>query len=401
MNLFLLATFVYRFANGLLFLAVAWNLVRSANGGAVALAVSAIGEFLPAVIAAPFARRLLERVNSGKLTLRGIAGLCACALAFTPFLHHPVALLIINFMVLSIFFLLEGAWDALLATIAGSLAARKSDRLNARQSAATQAGLMLGGLPLGLLVRHGGDAMPFFAAAILYVAALLLFAVPALRRVVWNETLPRATGARAATMIDGVCVAPPTAWTVLLTLALVWPCLTLVNMVLPLVANSKGHGAVEHAAVLDAAIGLGMACIGIAYEKVVNLAEPIRRALIIALACCVPLPFVALLAMPYWLPLLALAFFLCGVGFGLLRVSLRKQLIATQPAHRVGQIVASCNAYGFPVLAVLALLYAQSWQRGVFVPLAAFSAMAFIGVMATLDVRRPNVAPESATPDVG
>lgn len=103
MNLFLLATFIYRFANGLLFLAVAWNLVTSAHGGAMPLAVSAIGGFLPAVIAAPFARRLLERVDVGRLTLWGMVALSVCALAFTLFLHLSVALLVINFAVLSIF----------------------------------------------------------------------------------------------------------------------------------------------------------------------------------------------------------------------------------------------------------------------------------------------------------
>ncbi|WP_248320567.1 MULTISPECIES: MFS transporter [unclassified Caballeronia] len=388
MNLFLLATFIYRFANGLLFLAVAWNLVTSAHGGAMPLAVSAIGGFLPAVIAAPFARRLLERVDVGRLTLWGMVALSVCALAFTLFLHLSVALLVINFAVLSIFFVLEGAWDALLATIASSLTESVSDRLNARQSAATQAGLMLGGLPLGWLVRLGGSATPFIAAAVLYVAALLLFTLPALRRIVWNEPRLLATEANAAAITKATESMPLTEWSVKTTLALVWPCLTLVNMVVPLVANSKGHGTVEHAAVLDAAIGLGMACIGVAYERVARLPTPMRRGFVAAAVCCVPLPFVVLLAAPYLLPVLALAFFVCGIGFGLLRVSLRRQLIATQPAHRVGQTVASCNAYGFPVLTVLALLYAQTWERGAFVPFVAFSAMAVIGGIATFDLRR-------------
>ncbi|VXC45520.1 Major Facilitator Superfamily protein [Burkholderia sp. 8Y] len=402
MNLFLLATFIYRFANGLLFLAVAWNLVRSANGGAMPLAISAIGGFLPAVIAAPFARRLLERVDTGGLTLWGMVGLCACALAFTPFLHHPGMLLAINFMVLSVFFILEGAWDALLATIASGLTPSESDRLNARQSAATQAGLMLGGLPLGLLVRLGGGTTPFFAAAMLYVVALSLFASPALQRVVWGETRRRGTGAKVAAKMDAAASTSRTAWTVIATLALVWPCLTLVNMVVPLVANSKGHGTVEHAAVLDAAIGLGMACIGVAYEWVAQWPTRMRRGLMTAAVCCVPLPFVVLLAFPYWLPVLALAFFLCGIGFGLLRVSLREQLIAIHPAHRVGQIVASCNAYGFPMLAIFALLYALSWERGAIVPLGAFFAMAVIGGIATLGSRRASaVQRKSTAADIG
>ncbi|NML33062.1 MFS transporter [Paraburkholderia antibiotica] len=379
MNLFLLATFVYRFANGLLFLAVAWSLVRSGDGGAMPLALSAIGGFVPAVVAAPFARRLLERVDTCKLTLWGIAGLCVCALSFVPLLHVPFAVLATNFVVLSIFFLLEGAWDALLAVIANGLPSAQGDKLNSRQSAATQAGLMLGGLPLGLLIRTGGSAAPFVAAAGLYVIALLLFALPALRRVTKSAQRKNADQTNAARTADSDTQAIKPAWTTLATLALVWPCLTLVNMVMPLVANSQGGGTVEHAAVLDASIGLGMACIGVAYEKLMRLPVRSQKYTILVALVFIPLPFFALLAMSYWLPVLGIAFFLCGVGFGMLRVSVRKQLIATQPAHRVGQIVASCNAYGFPVLALLALLYARSWQLGPFVPLAAFFAIAVIG----------------------
>jgi hypothetical protein len=74
-----------------------------------------------------------------------------------------------------------------------------------------------------------------------------------------------------------------------------------------------------------------------------------------------------------------LSFFLCGVGFGLFRVNARKQLIDTQPAQRVGQIVSTCNAYGFPVLMIGAWLYAITWSHGPVVPLAAFTVFALVG----------------------
>ena len=56
---FLLATLFYRLANGLLFLSVAWNLLRTAEDGAMSLAISSIAGFLPAVLIAPFAHRML------------------------------------------------------------------------------------------------------------------------------------------------------------------------------------------------------------------------------------------------------------------------------------------------------------------------------------------------------
>ncbi|SAK99985.1 MFS transporter [Caballeronia ptereochthonis] len=400
MNLFLLATFVYRFANGLLFLAVAWNLVRSGNGGAMPLALSAIGGFLPAVVAAPFARQLLERVDPRKLTLWGIAGLCASAVAFIPLLHVLFGVLAINFLVLSIFFLLEGAWDALLAATANRLPSKQGDTLNSRQSAATQAGLMLGGLPVGLLIRHGGIDAPFLAAAVLYIVTLLLFTHPSLRS---NSDETRRDLVKGASQPLTVLDEPPNApaWTTVATLALVWPCLTLVNMAVPLTANTQGHGTVEHAALLDAFIGLGMACIGVLYERLMRLSARWQRYVIVTAAAFMPLPFLALLTISYTLPVLCAAFFLCGIGFGMLRVSLRKQLIATQPARRVGQIVASCNAYGFPILAMLALLYARSWNFGPWVPLAAFFAMAVVGVSALLGGATAERVRSRATPEVG
>ncbi|SAK72102.1 Major Facilitator Superfamily protein [Caballeronia catudaia] len=398
--MFLLATFVYRFANGLLFLAVAWNRVRSGSGGAMSLALSAIGGFLPAVVAAPFARRLLERVDSRKITLWGIAGLCASAAAFVPILHLPLAVLAMNFLVLSIFFLLEGAWDALLAATANGLPLKQGDTLNSRQSAATQAGLMLGGLPVGLLIRHGGSDAPFLAAAVLYVFTLLLFAHPSLRRDA-DETRDNALeGASQLCAARGEPSNTP-AWTTIATLALVWPCLTLVNMAVPLTANTQGHGTVEHAALLDAFIGLGMACIGVLYERLICLSARWQRYITVTAAAFMPLPFLALLTISYALPVLCAAFFLCGIGFGMLRVSLRKQLIATHPARRVGQIVASCNAYGFPALAIFALLYARSWEFGPWVPLAAFFFMALIGVFALMGGAAEGRVRPSATPDVG
>lgn len=176
----------------------------------------------------------------------------------------------------------------------------------------------------------------------------------------------------------------PPAWPTLAALALVWPCLTLVNMVLPLIANVQGRGTVEHAAILDAAIGLGMGFIGVAYERLSCMSPRLRGYTIVATSLFMPLPFIVLSLLSYSLAPLAVCFFLCGVGFGMLRVDLRKELIATQPAHRVGQIVASCNGCGFPILAVLALSYAQSWEYGPFVPLVAFIAFAAIGLLATL-----------------
>jgi hypothetical protein len=155
-------------------------------------------------------------------------------------------------------------------------------------------------------------------------------------------------------------------------------------MAVPLVANSQGKGTVEHAALIDASIGLGMACIGLVYERLMRYPVRFQKSALVAASAFMPIPFVVLLTTPYWLPVLCITFFVCGIGFGLLRISLRKQLIATQPAYRVGQIVASCNAYGFPVLATLALLYARSWKLGPWIPLAAFLAIAGLGVLALL-----------------
>jgi hypothetical protein len=277
--------------------------------------------------------------------------------------------------------LLEGAWDTLLATIAVQLPAGQSDALNARQSAATQAGLMLGGLPLGLLTRAGGPALSFYVSAMLYAVAIaLLFLLPHLakQRDVQDD---HASALRATSQpaLPARPESPAVPWHMLLMLVMVWPCLTLVNMAMPLFANSYGKGTVEHAALLDAMIGFGMAFAALAYGVFGRMSARSQRYVTVICAACVPLPFLLLQVVGYQLLPLALSFFLCGVGFGLFRVNARKQLIATQPAQRVGQIVSTCNAYGFPVLMVGALLYALTWAHGPVVPLAAFAVFAFVG----------------------
>ncbi|MCW5235549.1 MFS transporter [Verminephrobacter eiseniae] len=382
---FLLATLSYRLANGLLFLSVAWNLVHGSDNGAMSLAISSIGGLLPAVLIAPFAKRWIERADSRTLTLTGIALLLVLSLLFVPFLQQPVAVLGINFALLLVFFLLEGAWDTLLATIAVQLPQGQSDALNAHQIAATQAGLMLGGLPLGLLIRLGGPALSFYVCALLYAIALLLL-LPRLARQVLGATVASTTD--IATLSPSV--APhesATPWHVLVTLAMVWPCLTLVNMAVPLLAHAYGNGTVEHAALLDAMIGLGMAFAGLAYGVFGRMTARQRQGVVLTCAAFIPLPFLLLQIAGYLLWPLAACFFFSGVGFGLCRVSVRKALIATQPAHRVGQIVFSCNAYGFPVLTVGALLYALSWSYGPVVPLIAFAVFAFAGGCTMLATR--------------
>jgi hypothetical protein len=392
--MFLVATFVYRFANGLLFLAVAWNLVRSAGGGAMALALSAIAGFLPAILVAPFARRLLARGDIRKMTIYGVGTLSIVALVFVVVHRWYVGVLIVNFFVLAIFFLLEGAWDGLLASIVKTLPAADGDKLNSRQSAATQAGLMLGGLPIGMLTRAGGAATPFIVASILYVVTILCFVLS--RRCVQS---PVSTVVPIEPVDqqepDFAHYNGPIGWPTLATLALVWPCLALVNMVVPLVANSQGNGTVEHAAILDAAIGLGMGFIGIAYERLISLRAGTYRLLTVGMAALVPLPFVALVLFPYALWPLAACFFLSGIGFGMFRISLRKQLITTQPAHRVGQIVASCNGFGVPVLALAALLYAQTWRVGPVIPLVIFVAF---GALAILSIKNGGLTGRALTP---
>ena len=391
---FLLATLFYRLANGLLFLSVAWNLVRTADDGAMSLAISSIAGFLPAVLIAPFAHRVLERVDSRKLTVVGIVGLLLLALAFVPVLRWPTAILVVNFLVLLVFFLLEGAWDTLLATLAGRLPPAQADALNARQSAATQAGLMLGGLPIGILMQLGGSALPFYVAAGLYVVAIVLLAGMSL--------LVPAPGSAAASAADKTPVAATKTlaavpWYVLLTLALVWPCLTLINMALPLLAHAFG-GAVEHAALLDAMVGLGMGTTGLLYGMFVRLERRSRQLAVVACIAFVPLPFILLATVGYSLWTLAVGFFLSGVGFALFRISVRKQLIATQAAHRVGQIVFRCNAFGFPILVAAALLYAVSWASGPVVPLVAFAAFALAGAKTMIGQHRPSQSARFVTP---
>ncbi|MCW5233879.1 MFS transporter [Verminephrobacter eiseniae] len=397
---FLLATLSYRLANGLLFLSVAWNLVRGSDNGAMSLAISSVGGLLPAVLIAPFAKRWIERADSRTLTLTGIALLLVLSLLFVPFLQQPVAVLGINFALLLVFFLLEGAWDTLLATIAVQLPQGQSDALNAHQSAATQAGLMLGGLPLGLLIRLGGPALSFYVCALLYAIAIaLLLLPPRLARQVLGATVANTTD--IATLSPSVAPhGSATPWHVLVTLAMVWPCLTLVNMALPLLAHAYGNGTVEHAALLDAMIGLGMAFAGLAYGVFGRMTARQRQGVVLTCAAFIPLPFLLLQIAGYLLWPLAACFFFSGVGFGLCRVSVRKALIATQPAHRVGQIVFSCNAYGFPVLTVGALLYALSWASGPVVPLIAFAVFAFAGgctMLATCDAQRQIEVPVQAT----
>lgn len=381
---FLLATFVYRFANGMLFLAVAWNLVTSSSNGAVPLAISAITGFLPALLIAPFAKRLLALGNSRGLVLQGIGGLLLAALALSVAVGYPLAMLVVNFFVLLVFFLLEGAWDALLATVAHRLPPEQAEKLNSRQSGATQAGLMLGGLPIGLLVQWGGAPLPFLVAAALYVLAIGIFLLPGLRALTRREA--SATVQQAARDASEAQL-PPVGWATLFTLALVWPCLTLVNMVMPLVVYAQAKG-VEQAAVLDACIGLGMAFIGITHERLHQLPESLKQRFTLLGALLIPLPFLAILLTEYSLVLLAGAFFLCGVGFGMFRIGIRKHLIDSQPAHRVGQIVTVCNGWGFPVLTVAALAYAYTWTLGPVVPLIAFSVFALVGLAASISPLR-------------
>lgn len=381
---FLLATLFYRLANGLLFLSVAWNLLRTAEDGAMSLAISSIAGFLPAVLIAPFAHRVLERVDSRKLTVAGIAGLLLLALAFVPVLLWPQAILAVNFLVLLVFFLLEGAWDTLLATQAGRLPPAQADTLNARQSAATQAGLMLGGLPIGILMQLGGAALPFYVAAGLYVVAIVLLAgMPLLE----PAPEPAAANTPGKTPVTGTLV--PVPWYVQLTLALVWPCFTLINMALPLLAHAFS-GAVEHAALLDVMVGLGMGATGLLYGMFSRLEQRGRQLAVAICIAFVPLPFILLATIGYSLWPLAAGFFLSGVGFALFRVSARKRLIATQAAHRVGQIVFSCNAFGFPILVAAAILYAVSWARGPVVPLVAFAAFALAGARTMLGQYQPS-----------
>ena len=298
------------------------------------------------------------------------------ALAFVPVLQWPKAILAVNFLVLLVFFLLEGAWDALLATLAGGLPPAQADTLNARQSATTQAGLMLGGLPIGILMQLGGAAMPFYVATGLYViSAVLLAGMPSL------ASAPVAADTSGKTPVNGTLV--PVPWHVRLTLALVWPCFTLINMALPLLAHAFS-GAVEHAALLDVMIGLGMGATGLLYGMFGRLERRGRRLAVTVCIAFVPLPFILLATIGYSLWPLAVGFFLSGVGFALFRVSARKRLITTQAAHRVGQIVFSCNAFGFPILVAVAFLYAVSWARGPIVPLVAFAAFALVGARTML-----------------
>lgn len=327
---YLTITALYRFICGGLILIINWELANPESTSDLALAT--ILSFVPAIFT-PFLIRLFFKNYSGSgLTKLSFLILFYIVIIITVCYRNALLLIILNFALWIVFFLLETSLEFWFSQLVEKKSEIFINKYSSLSMTINQVALMIGPLFVSIIVKFTTLRWIFLLYALIYL--LLYFAI---RKQNKNNQLPSND--------DEVHTKESVKFTHYFISMLMWPILGTINFMLPTFTAFKS-GEVHEVALLDCALGLGMALIGIILSKLQSN-NWLSLFFIISMAITV-----------MWyltegtLVMKLLLMLLFGFTFGSARIIFRKIIVTAYASHTVKHIYSLGNALGLPVLAL-------------------------------------------------
>ncbi|WP_436937470.1 hypothetical protein [Staphylococcus xylosus] len=330
MTNYLTITALYRFICGGLILIINWELANPESTSE--LAIATILSFVPAIFT-PFLIKLFFKNYSGAgLTKLSFLILFYIVIVITVCYQNALQLIILNFTLWIVFFLLETSlefWFSQLVEKKGELFINQYSSLS---MTINQVALMIGPVFTSVIIKFIALRWIFLMYSLIYL--LLHFAIRKQNKV--NHLLSKE---------DEVHTKESVKFTHYFISMLMWPILGTINFMLPTFTTFK-NGEVHEVALLDCALGLGMALIGMILSKFLSN-NWLHLFFIVSISITV-LWYLA----EDTLVIKLLLMLLFGFTFGGARIIFRKIIVTAYSSNTVKHIYSLGNALGLPVLAL-------------------------------------------------
>ncbi len=330
MNNYLIITALYRFICGGLILAINWELTSPESTSD--LAISTILSFVPAIFT-PFLINLFFKNCSGSnLTKLSFLGLFLIVLAITLFYQIKLLLILLNFILWIVFFLLETSLEFWFSELVAHKSEAFINKYSSLSMTLNQVALMIGPLFITFIMKWMTLHWIFLIYGIVYI--LLYLRINKVNFVRHDDTYENAITSKESVKSIHYLIG-----------MLMWPILGTTNFMLPTFIAYK-NGKIHEVAILDSALGVGMALIGILLSKYLSY-----KWINIFLLTSVSIP----LLWYYFegtLIIKLLLMLLFGLSFGGARIIFRKIIVTVYASHTVKNVYSLGNALGLPILSI-------------------------------------------------
>jgi MFS family permease len=327
MNKYLILTAIYRFVCGGLILAINWELANPKS--TIDLALATILSFIPAIFIPFIIAIFFKKQNGSTLTKLAMLAIFFIVLSIALNYKNTILLIILNFILWIAFFLIETSLEYWFSEIVSDKDELFINKYSSISMTTNQVALMIGPLFLSLIVSYIDLTWLFLIYGAIYF--LLCLAINNTKSIESHINNSDNTPSKNSVKIIHYLIS-----------MLMWPILGSINFMLPIFTAYR-NGAIHHVALLDGALGIGMAGIGILLSKYLNY-KWIDVFIIISIVNTVLWYFADSLTIKLLLMLLF------GFSFGGARILFRKIVVTEYSSHTVKKVYSTGNALGLPIL---------------------------------------------------
>lgn len=329
MNKYLIITAVYRFICGGLILAINWELANPKS--TIDLALATILSFIPAIFIPFIIAIFFKKQNGSTLTKLAMLAIFFIVLSIALSYKNAILLIILNFILWTAFFLIETSLEYWFSEIVSDKDELFINKYSSISMTTNQVALMIGPLFLSLIVNYIDLTWLFLIYGVIYL--LLCLAINNTKCIESHINNTDNTSSKNSVKIIHYLIS-----------MLMWPVLGSINFMLPIFTAYR-NGAIHHVALLDSALGIGMAGIGILLSKYFNY-KWIDVFIIISIVNTVLWYFADSLTIKLLLMLLF------GFSFGGARILFRKIIVTAYSSTDIKKIYSIGNALSLPILAI-------------------------------------------------
>ncbi|MCD8879403.1 hypothetical protein K2V73_08455 [Staphylococcus kloosii] len=329
MNKYLIITAVYRFICGGLILAINWELANPKS--TIDLALATILSFIPAIFIPFIIAIFFKKQNGSTLTKLAMLAIFFIVLSIALSYKNTILLIILNFILWTAFFLIETSLEYWFSEIVSDKDELFINKYSSISMTTNQVALMIGPLFLSLIVNYIDLTWLFLIYGVIYL--LLCLAINNTKCIESHINNTDNTKSKNSVKIIHYLIS-----------MLMWSILGSINFMLPIFTAYR-NGAIHHVALLDSALGIGMAGIGILLSKYLNY-KWIDVFIIISIVNTVLWYFADSLTIKLLLMLLF------GFSFGGTRILFRKIIVTAYPSTDIKKIYSIGNALSLPILAI-------------------------------------------------
>jgi MFS family permease len=329
MNKYLIITAVYRFICGGLILAINWELANPKS--TIDLALATILSFIPAIFIPFIIAIFFKKQNGSTLTKLAMLAIFFIVLSIALSYKNTILLIILNFILWTAFFLIETSLEYWFSEIVSDKDELFINKYSSISMTTNQVALMIGPLFLSLIVNYIDLTWLFLIYGVIYL--LLCLAINNTKCIESHINNTDNTSSKNSVKIIHYLIS-----------MLMWPVLGSINFMLPIFTAYR-NGAIHHVALLDSALGIGMAGIGILLSKYFNY-KWIDVFIIISIVNTVLWYFADSLTIKLLLMLLF------GFSFGGARILFRKIIVTAYSSTDIKKIYSIGNALSLPILAI-------------------------------------------------